>query len=91
VVKAGQDEVDVDDPSPMRNVEESPFSLVSPSPSPSMPLLLSTSNEPNNGGVSVFGGVGERTREGNDLYEEMKESGVINEKNFAAFPMMSPD
>jgi F-type H+-transporting ATPase subunit beta len=34
------------------------------------------------GGVSVFGGVGERTREGNDLYEEMKESGVINEKNF---------
>jgi F-type H+-transporting ATPase subunit beta len=32
------------------------------------------------GGVSVFGGVGERTREGNDLYEEMKESGVINEK-----------
>jgi len=35
------------------------------------------------GGVSVFGGVGERTREGNDLYEEMKESGVINENNFA--------
>nr|BCQ06529.1 ATP synthase CF1 beta subunit [Nitzschia putrida] len=33
------------------------------------------------GGVSVFGGVGERTREGNDLYEEMKESGVIQEKN----------
>lgn len=32
------------------------------------------------GGVSVFGGVGERTREGNDLYAEMKESGVINEK-----------
>jgi F-type H+-transporting ATPase subunit beta len=30
------------------------------------------------GGVSVFGGVGERTREGNDLYEEFKESGVIN-------------
>jgi len=30
------------------------------------------------GGVSVFGGVGERTREGNDLYQEMKESGVIN-------------
>jgi F-type H+-transporting ATPase subunit beta len=29
------------------------------------------------GGVSVFGGVGERTREGNDLYMEMKESGVI--------------
>jgi len=33
------------------------------------------------GGVSVFGGVGERTREGNDLYQEMKESGVINSKN----------
>jgi len=33
------------------------------------------------GGVSVFGGVGERTREGNDLYMEMKESGVINAKN----------
>merc|ERR1712132_4139 len=31
------------------------------------------------GGVSVFGGVGERTREGNDLYCEMKESGVIDE------------
>jgi F-type H+-transporting ATPase subunit beta len=30
------------------------------------------------GGVSVFGGVGERTREGNDLYAEMKESKVIN-------------
>lgn len=33
------------------------------------------------GGVSVFAGVGERTREGNDLYEEMKESGVINANN----------
>ena len=32
------------------------------------------------GGVSVFGGVGERTREGNDLYCEMKESKVINEE-----------
>ena len=29
------------------------------------------------GGISVFTGVGERTREGNDLYWEMKESGVI--------------
>ncbi|MCP2731595.1 F0F1 ATP synthase subunit beta [Limnofasciculus baicalensis] len=37
----------------------------------------------NHGGVSVFGGVGERTREGNDLYNEMKESGVINEKNIS--------
>jgi F-type H+-transporting ATPase subunit beta len=35
------------------------------------------------GGVSVFGGVGERTREGNDLYMEMKESGVINESNIS--------
>ena len=30
------------------------------------------------GGFSVFAGVGERTREGNDLYEEMKESKVID-------------
>ncbi|NEQ26499.1 MAG: F0F1 ATP synthase subunit beta [Microcoleus sp. SIO2G3] len=35
----------------------------------------------NHGGVSVFGGVGERTREGNDLYNEMIESGVINKDN----------
>lgn len=35
------------------------------------------------GGVSVFGGVGERTREGNDLYMEMKESKVINEQNIS--------
>jgi F-type H+-transporting ATPase subunit beta len=35
------------------------------------------------GGVSVFAGVGERTREGNDLYTEMKESGVIVEKNLS--------
>ena len=33
------------------------------------------------GGVSVFGGVGERTREGNDLWLEMRESGVINIEN----------
>ncbi len=33
------------------------------------------------GGVSVFAGVGERTREGNDLYAEMKESKVIDEEN----------
>ncbi|ARV57644.1 F0F1 ATP synthase subunit beta [Nostocales cyanobacterium HT-58-2] len=33
------------------------------------------------GGVSVFAGVGERTREGNDLYNEMIESGVINKDN----------
>ncbi len=35
----------------------------------------------NHGGVSVFGGVGERTREGNDLYNEMIESKVINPDN----------
>ena len=34
------------------------------------------------GGVSVFGGVGERTREGNDLYHEMMESGVIKEHDY---------
>ena len=34
------------------------------------------------GGVSVFAGVGERTREGNDLYEEMKDSKVIDADNF---------
>jgi F-type H+/Na+-transporting ATPase subunit beta len=33
------------------------------------------------GGVSVFAGVGERTREGNDLYHEMSEAGVINQKD----------
>ncbi|NBP33563.1 MAG: F0F1 ATP synthase subunit beta, partial [Synechococcaceae bacterium WB6_1B_055] len=35
------------------------------------------------GGVSVFGGVGERTREGNDLYQEFKDSGVINEEDLS--------
>jgi F-type H+/Na+-transporting ATPase subunit beta len=35
------------------------------------------------GGVSVFAGVGERTREGNDLYHEMIESGVINLKDLS--------
>ncbi|MEM6911140.1 MAG: F0F1 ATP synthase subunit beta [Verrucomicrobiota bacterium] len=35
----------------------------------------------NHGGYSVFAGVGERTREGNDLYEEMSESGVIDREN----------
>src|SRR6201981_2899289 len=33
------------------------------------------------GGVSVFAGVGERSREGNDLYHEMSEAGVINQKD----------
>src|ERR1051325_3474733 len=35
------------------------------------------------GGYSVFAGVGERTREGNDLYHEMSEAGVINQKDLA--------
>merc|ERR1712146_530935 len=35
------------------------------------------------GGVSVFACVVERTREGNDLYEEMKESGVISEADIS--------
>ena len=33
-------------------------------------------------GLSVFAGVGERTREGNDFYYEMQESGVVNVENF---------
>ena len=40
------------------------------------------------GGISVFAGVGERTREGNDLYYEMKESGVI-EKTALVFGQMN--
>jgi F-type H+/Na+-transporting ATPase subunit beta len=35
------------------------------------------------GGVSVFAGVGERTREGNDLYHEMSEAGVINQEDLS--------
>jgi F-type H+-transporting ATPase subunit beta len=35
------------------------------------------------GGFSVFAGVGERTREGNDLYHEMSEAGVINQANIS--------
>jgi len=40
------------------------------------------------GGVSVFAGVGERTREGNELYREMKESGVL-EKTVLVFGQMN--
>src|SRR6516164_7352520 len=36
------------------------------------------------GGVSVFAGVGERTREGNDFYNQMSEAGVINTENLGA-------
>jgi F-type H+-transporting ATPase subunit beta len=35
------------------------------------------------GGISVFAGVGERTREGNDLWLDMQESGVINPKDWS--------
>ena len=38
--------------------------------------LIRTMNH-NHGGVAVFAGVGERTREGNDLWLEMKETGVL--------------
>ena len=37
----------------------------------------------NHGGYSLFAGVGERTREGNDLYWEMSDAGVINQENLA--------
>ncbi len=42
------------------------------------------------GGYSVFGGVGERTREGNDLWLEMKESGVINKASLVYGQMNEP-
>ncbi len=42
------------------------------------------------GGLSVFTGVGERTREGNDMYNEMKESGVINKTALVYGQMNEP-
>ena len=42
------------------------------------------------GGISVFAGVGERTREGNDLYHEMSESGVINKTALVFGQMNEP-
>jgi len=42
------------------------------------------------GGYSVFAGVGERTREGNDLYKEMSESGVINKTTMVFGQMNEP-
>lgn len=42
------------------------------------------------GGESVFAGVGERTREGNDLYEEMKDSGVIDKTSLVFGQMNEP-
>src|SRR3989338_948502 len=51
-----------------------------------MELIRNIAKE--HGGVSVFAGVGERTREGNDLWREMKESGVI-EKTAMVFGQMN--
>jgi F-type H+-transporting ATPase subunit beta len=42
------------------------------------------------GGYSVFAGVGERTREGNDLYQEMKESGVLGKTSLVFGQMNEP-
>ena len=42
------------------------------------------------GGISVFAGVGERTREGNDLYHEMKESGVLSKTALVFGQMNEP-
>ena len=42
------------------------------------------------GGISVFAGVGERTREGNDLYNEMQQSGVINKTALVYGQMNEP-
>ena len=42
------------------------------------------------GGISVFAGVGERTREGNDLYNEMKESGVLSKTALVYGQMNEP-
>lgn len=42
------------------------------------------------GGISVFAGVGERTREGNDLYHEMTDSGVINKTSMVFGQMNEP-
>ena len=44
------------------------------------------------GGISMFAGVGERTREGNDLYNEMIEAGVIKvEKDDKGHPKIGPN
>jgi F-type H+-transporting ATPase subunit beta len=53
-----------------------------------MELIRNIATE--HGGYSVFAGVGERTREGNDLYLEMKESGVINKTSLIFGQMNEP-
>ena len=51
-------------------------------------LMHNIANE--KGGISVFAGVGERSREGNDLYYEMKESGVLNKTALVFGQMNEP-
>ena len=51
-------------------------------------LINNVANQ--HGGISVFTGVGERTREGNDLYNEMKESGVIDKTALVYGQMNEP-
>ncbi|UCG53385.1 MAG: F0F1 ATP synthase subunit beta, partial [Candidatus Latescibacterota bacterium] len=53
-----------------------------------MELIRNIATE--HGGYSVFAGVGERTREGNDLYLEMNESGVINKASLVFGQMNEP-
>ena len=53
-----------------------------------MELINNVAKE--HGGLSVFTGVGERTREGNDLYNEMKESGVLSKTALVYGPMNEP-
>ncbi len=53
-----------------------------------MELINNVAKQP--GGLSVFTGVGERTREGNDLYQEMKESGVIDKTALVYGQMNEP-
>lgn len=53
-----------------------------------MELIRNIASE--HGGFSVFAGVGERSREGNDLYREMKESGVIDKTSLVFGQMNEP-
>ncbi len=53
-----------------------------------MELIRNIAQE--HGGYSVFAGVGERTREGNDLYHEMKESGVLGKTSLVFGQMNEP-
>ena len=57
---------------------------------PSLIMELINNIAKQHGGISVFTGVGERTREGNDLYNEMQESGVINKTALVYGQMNEP-